>query len=158
MIDTEADLREGLRHLAVRGEPSIRVKGPSVVRERYRTLRRQRTTLLTVAAAVLVLVIAVPLGLNAIPGDNTGPPGDQAPRILDVPTRGSLADDQQFLEDFATEFLSGEGVTDGSDPEYPHIVFAGDVDAGRWVAEVDEVGDQLYVGWYTVRPGLRLRS
>lgn len=157
MIDTERQLREGLRAIADRGEAGSHTHGADPVLQGHRSWQRRRTRVIGVIGAVLVIVVAVPLGLNIL-GDGEGrdrsaSPGE-APGILDVPTRGSLADDQAFLADFVAEWLPGEGASEETAPAYPHVVFAGDVDAGRWVAVVDDVGGQLYVGWYTGSVGV----
>jgi hypothetical protein len=152
MIDTERRLREGLREIADRGEAGSLTHGADRVLQGHRSWQLRRARVIGVIAAVLVIVVAVPLGLNVLwdgeGTDRSASPGE-APGILDVPTRGSLADDQAFLADFSAEWLAGDRAPGETAPAYPHIVFAGDVDAGRWLAVVDDVGGQLYVSWYT---------
>lgn len=157
MIDTELELRESLRALTVSAEPSLHPAGPGRIRQRHLVWRRRRNNAIAAVAAVLVLVVVVPVGVSLLTrgdGEGAGPP----PSILDIPTRGSLAGDAEFLDGLLSRPIRTDGelaYLDGqSDDGYippaadRHIAFAGDVPEGRLSLIIDRIEDELYATWY----------
>ena len=145
----EEQLRSGLHDWAddvdVRGGPDLRADSLAGLARR-RALRR--TSLVAAALAVALVVVGVPLGLSWLRGpDQVVPAGPSATGSLyDLPTRGSLADDEEFVE--AVRRLSwvpalpeplpaGQTLEDVGLPDPPlqrrHVVFVSDVPgSGRW--------------------------
>ena len=162
MTDVEQQLRERLSRLARDaprpGETAGRVLAGSAVRRRRGALRVAGTAV--VAAAVLLAVV---------PGRPAGAPAravvpaevvEQAagPSLYDVPTRGSLAGDAEFLAGvLAKEWASPPNAALGvlSPPaDTRRVLFAGDVPGGhRWALVMGRVGDQLRTAWFAGRAG-----
>ncbi|MGI8628406.1 MAG: hypothetical protein ACR2J5_17845 [Geodermatophilaceae bacterium] len=103
------------------------------VRERRQCSDRRRLTALAAGLAALLVGIAIPVSLNALqrlaePAQVASPSGIEG--HLGLPTRGSLADDADFIEQVRQ--LPWD-VPDGVPPtESRHVVFAGDVPGQRW--------------------------
>ncbi|GAA2167745.1 hypothetical protein [Pedococcus bigeumensis] len=137
----ESQLREALSARADEmggsvADPYARVSG-AIATDR----RRRRTAALAGVAAVAALAVAIPSLSSGLGADRTSPakrtgvivPGPQDPRWASVytwPTRGSLADDADFLRSFRE--VMGNGA----------VVFAGDIE-----------GDRVVVAWSRAEDG-----
>jgi hypothetical protein len=142
-MSIESQLREALTARADEAQlggpasdPYARVSG-AIVADR----RRRRTAALAGVAAVAALAVAIPTVAGGLGRDTTTParrtrvvvPGPQDPRwssIATWPTRGSLAEDADFLRSFR------EVVGDGA------VVYAGDIE-----------GDRVVVAWSRAEDG-----
>ncbi|MET0764587.1 MAG: hypothetical protein ABWY29_06950 [Blastococcus sp.] len=135
--------------------------------------RRRRRRIVTAGiAGVAVLGLAVPSVLDAVTPEDvpvaaTGPVAPPDDNLYDGPTRGSLRDDAAFVE--AVRALPWPGTTGGPGPGPAdrHVVFAGDVPAGRWALVVARpavgTADAAFPGglgpdlldsmWFTGPPG-----
>lgn len=155
MIDTELELRESLHSLTTAAEPSLRAAGPGQIRQRHLVWRRRRNNAIAAVAAVLVLVVVVPVGVSLLTrgdGEVAGP--GTAPSILDIPTRGSLAGDAEFLDGLRGRPLPpNAGVPSLPPPEDRYVAFAGDVPGGRWALLVDRIRGDYYTTWYVAEAG-----
>lgn len=169
--DLEDRLRRGLQATADDVAPAPRDLA-DVVRHRA---RRQRRTRLAVGAAGLVaalVFVGVPVvasTLVADSGSRTATPAerprlDPLPTLLDAPTRGSLADDEEWLAGVRALSWSPTDVVDRPaevglpDPAVAdrRVAFAGDVPGGRAALVVAPEGDIGVVGaWYTGPEGAR---
>jgi len=142
-VTVEDQLRIALRHAADDlGDPVVphRVLAGGL-RSAARRRRRRRLGFVTAGVAVAAVVVAVPVGLGSL---RTDPPGVAAPTapqtdVLVGPTRGSLADDQVFLDGLVRQ---GWGDVPADAPVAPgstrRVVFAGEVGDGRWALVVGE--------------------
>jgi hypothetical protein len=143
-MSTDSDIRAGLHALAERaGPPSLDGDDLAglVVREE-RSRRRRHLGVVAAAVAVAVVATAVPFALNRDPaprGQVTTPVLRSAD-VYGLPTRGSLADDEQFVEAVRRapwRVPSIEGVPDAP-LETRRVVFAGEVGGERLALVVGE--------------------
>jgi hypothetical protein len=134
--------------------------------------RRRRRIVTAGLAGVAVLGLAVPPVLDAVSpegvpvaaADPVAPPDDN---LYDGPARGSLRDDAAFVEAVRALPWPSPDTTSGPGPPPAdrHVVFAGDVPAGRWALVVARpvVGTGAFPGgvgpdlldsmWFTGPPG-----
>jgi hypothetical protein len=103
-------------------------------RERFRVERRRRTALAAAGLAAVLVLVGVPVAASGLLADRLG--GETAtspdrPALSDLPTRGSLAGDAEWLE--AVTMLSWASAAGGPDlpVQDPTVAFAGDVPGGR---------------------------
>lgn len=128
---------------------------------RHRRSRRQRAAIVSASVCAVLAILAVPVAMSTghapdAPGFAQGGAGG----IFDLPTRGSLADDAQFVE--AVRRLPWKDRL-GRTPLPPdlvepaldtrRVVFAGEVPGGRWVMVVGTVNDELLAAWFTGSSG-----
>jgi len=115
----------------------------SVLARRHKSDRR-RLASLAAGLAVLLVTIAVPIGLSLVIAQDdrvTGPPSIPVADLYGVPTRGSLADDADFVEavrqlSWAVPGVRAVSPTPDAPVESRRVTFAGDVAAGRWALVV----------------------
>lgn len=126
-------LREALRadaQLAGEPEPDLYER----VRAHRQRSDRRRLSALAAGLAALLVAVAVPVSLTAVQrsdesGQVANPSGIDG--FLGLPTRGSLADDTDFLE--GVRHLPWGGPPDGEPPvQSRHVVFASDIYGQRW--------------------------
>jgi hypothetical protein len=133
----ETELRERLEYIAARTAPPPQDPGglAAAVVDRHRSARRRQAGLVAVLAIVLVLVPGVRYLTSAEP-EPAAPPADpvETVEIFTLPTRGSLADDTEFLDGILRLpwILQNEPPRTEIPVEDTHVVWAGDSDAGRW--------------------------
>lgn len=114
-----------------------------VLARRHKSDRRRLASLAAGLAALLVAV-AVPFGLAVVGTQEdrvVGPPSTPVADIFGVPTRGSLADNVDFVEavrqlSWALAGVSTVPPTPDAPVESRRVVFAGDVVGGRWALVV----------------------
>ena len=161
MPPTDSDLEARLRRdLRARQDdvPPAPADLADRVRRRHRSQRRTRALTLVDAAAV----VAVFAGASSLVPDRPtarstdaaeAAPRSGAPTILDRPTRGSLAGNEEWLADVRR--LDWEIPTElfGEVPDPPaderHVAFAGDVPGGRVALVVGEDGGEVGAAWFT---------
>lgn len=134
---------------------SVRAEGMLALRARR---RRRQAVALCAGLAVLLIIVAVPVGLSLLGSGGSddrvvSPPTIPDADIYGMPTRGSLAGDAAFVEEVRQLPWTGaltEGVPAALDPPLPdppletrNVVFAGDVTGARWA---------LVAGQNTVQP------
>ncbi|WP_448616694.1 hypothetical protein [Modestobacter sp. URMC 112] len=155
-------LREGLRRLADHAPPP---RGPDTADRAVAHDRAQRRRWAAWTAAVLAVgavLAAVPAAVSGLPADPADVAADGAPAdrsLYDVPTRGSLAGDEEFLAGLRTlEWGGPSGPPDAGASELRlrppedtrRVLFAGDVPGGsRWALVMGRVEDQLVHAWFT---------
>jgi hypothetical protein len=151
-------------HFAARADrvpPPHRDLAAAVVADHRRDRRRRRAVLAAAVAAVFALG-GVAVGSRLLEVDPSRPEGPETRTepdlgIYEVPTRGSLADDETFV--------GGVRAIDWSAPigwEGPwlepgeadrRVLFAGEVPGGqRWALVMGRVGFQLLYVWFTGPP------
>jgi hypothetical protein len=134
------------------------------VRQRYRRQQRQRLGLAAAALAVAAVVVLVPRVGGSLVDDGDVAPASPAPvhtpSLFDVPTRGSLADDEAWVAGVAV--LSGspeEGDPDDVPADLPlgdrHVVFAGEIPGGRAAFVLARADRVLFGVWFTGPEGAR---
>jgi DNA-directed RNA polymerase specialized sigma24 family protein len=176
VVDRDADLRRELADLAERlagWTADAAGTGAEVAAEVSARRRRRRLVALAAACALAAGTVVVATGQDPAPApaadrDSSTPP----PPLVDVtdfPTRGSLADDVEFLDAMTRRQWAG-APTAGSPvgftpaPGTVRVAFAGDVPGGRWallVAEPEQGDDRpavppdddVLTAWFTGRPG-----
>jgi hypothetical protein len=156
--DLETRLRAGLQATADDVDPAPRDLADRV-RHRARAQRRTRLAVAAAGVAAALVFVGVPVvtstllaeGGTAAPAERTSP----APPPLDeLPTRGSLAGDAQWLDAVAAlswqlpdvppdAGLQGPTVTDR------RVVYAGDTPTGRVALVVGREGSILWHVWFT---------
>ena len=98
--DLEARLRRDLRSAGDAAPPAPRDLAEAT-RRRHRTLRRREIGWGAVAVAAVLVLVGVPVVASSVTpadrGQAAGPSTD-AQGLADVPTRGSLADDDEWLD------------------------------------------------------------
>ena len=157
LLDVESELRS---HLASRPVP----RAPGDLAERTRTRhRRQRRQQAAVAGAVLAVVAvfgSVPALRAVLPAvgtaeDAAAPTADDAPPLYDVPTRGSLAGDTDWLDGVAAlPWATGERVPDTDPPaDSRRVAYAADVDGVRIALVLAKEGTRVSGAWFTGAPG-----
>lgn len=155
--DLEARLRRDLR-ARQHDVPPAPADLADRVRRRHRSQRRTQALTLVAAAAVAAVVaggsslVSSPEARSAADTAEEGRPVIE-PTILERPTRGSLADDPEWLA--AVRRLDWQVPTElfGEIPDPPaderHVAFAGDVPGGRVALVVGEDDGQLGGAWFT---------
>ena len=140
---------------------------------------RRRTWLAAVAVACVAVggVVVATTGGSGFPAARTGTTEVSAPaspqvELVDLPTRGSLADDAEFLAGL-TELSWSEPDTLGyptdltTSPDSRRVLFAGDVPGGRWALLVGRpqfvgetpgepapfIPEDWFMAWFTGPPG-----
>jgi hypothetical protein len=149
---SDAELEAGLRTLRTRADdiapPPFDL--PELVRDRHRSLRRREFGLAAAALVTVLVLVGVPVvsstiaagdrGRTAAPSEGTQV--DPVPTLAELPTRGSLAGDVDFLDKVRRlSWLSiapAPGLPQGTavvahDPpvESRRVAFAGDVPGAR---------------------------
>ena len=180
------ELRARLTALADATAPPPRADLAAVVEHRHRARRRSQLRLGAAAAAVAAMAVAVPLVLDGEPAESVAavtavPDVQDLPPAGVGPTRGSLADDAEFVEAVRQLSWSDPGARAAAPPPAgSQVLFAGDVPGGRWalvsrpltvpppLVDDDELEQELGVGgvtlaWFAGPPGaspdgLRLRT
>jgi len=107
---------------------------------------RRRVAVLSAGLAVLVIGVGIPTGLSLIePADNSvaAPPSPESIPSADIyggPTRGSLADDAEFVEAVRQLPWTVDGSALPTEPpvESRRVVFVGDVPQARWALVIGE--------------------
>ena len=107
---------------------------------------RRRVAVLSAGLAVLVIGVGIPTGLSLIePADNSvaAPPSPESIPSADIyggPTRGSLADDAEFVEAVRQLPWTVDGSPLPTEPpvESRRVVFVGDVPQARWALVIGE--------------------
>jgi hypothetical protein len=160
-MPTETELERRLRgDLRARQAQAPALPGDLADRVRRRHRRERRTQLLTAVAAVAV--VALFAGAATLVGGRTpGRPADTAgspsaspvPGILDWPTRGSLADDADWVDGVRRLDWKVPAELQGDVPEPPvdarHVAFAGDVPDGRVALVVGDDDGLTAAAWFT---------
>ncbi|MBM7807597.1 hypothetical protein JOD57_003434 [Geodermatophilus bullaregiensis] len=160
MTDPDLDVRDALHRLAAgAGRP----RGEDTAAAAVALSRRQRRTRLALAGgavAVALLAGAVPALLPdagpAAGGAATGGTGqaeDAGPGLYDLPVRGSLAGDDDFVAGAAALEWSAPLGIEGAvlSPPAPtrRVLFAGDLPGGRrWALVMGEDRRQLVYAWF----------
>ncbi|MGY2065820.1 hypothetical protein [Blastococcus sp. SYSU DS0619] len=165
MTISDGELEAGLRDLRVRAD--VTAPPPADLAERtrarYRAQRRSRTALAAGGLLALALVVGVPVATSGLlSGDRGGevavpgsPTQDPAPFLYDLPTRGSLAGDEEWLAgvrelDWIPPELADQLPPGVETPEPPvetrRVAWAGEV-AGSRVALVLGRTEQEGPGW-----------
>lgn len=140
-MNLQDELRETLRYAAA--DLSVSPPPPEFSAQMMGDERRRRTRhragLLAAGLAVVMVIVAVPLGLSWL-GKTTRTAEPPPAEMYTVPTRGSLAGDREFVDavrqlpwDVADSALTGIAPPQ---PDSRHVVFAGDVPGGRWALVV----------------------
>lgn len=142
-------------------------------RERAREQRRRRVALTAAGVAAALLFVGLPavvpgLVTDGSRGESAAPPTrprTPAPSHLDLPTRGSLAGDEEWLAGVrALSWLPADAPSNPADaamswPEPPvedrKVVFAGDVPDGRVALLMADTGRGLVQAWFTGPEGAR---
>ncbi|TYP88112.1 hypothetical protein [Blastococcus xanthinilyticus] len=164
MTIPDSELEAGLRNLRARAD--LTAPPPADLAERtrarYRAQRRSRTALGAGALVVLAVVVGVPVAASGLlSGDRGGevavpssPAPEPAPALYDLPTRGSLAGDEEWVAgvrelDWIPPELADQLPTSAELPEPPvgsrRVAWAGEV-AGTRVALVLGRAEQGFVG------------
>ena len=157
-------LREGLRWLAEHAPPP---RGPDTADRtvaRNRAQRRRWAAWTATVFAVGAVLAAVPATVSGLPAGPAGVPaessaGGAVPSLYDVPTRGSLAGDEEFLAGVrALEWGGPAGPPDAGSSDLRlrpaedtrRVLFAADVPGGyRWALVMGRVEDHLVHAWFT---------
>jgi hypothetical protein len=169
---SDSELEAGLRDL--RSRAAVLAPPPEDLaqrtRERYRARRRSRAALAAGGLVALVVLVGVPVvaatvaeaprGEVADPSERTSAPS-RAPSLYSLPTRGSLADDDDWLTDVAA--LDWGPVDPALQPpgtEVPEppldsrkVAFAGDVPSGRVALVLGLEDNRLVHAWFTGSEG-----
>ena len=158
MTDAHQDVRARLSRLARRprrpdgGSTAERVLAVN----RARRLRAGRWA--AAVAAVVVLGATAPLARPVDPVVQAAPatsrPGPPPPALYELPARGSLADEPEFLAAVAelpwSPPPSGSGFSRPFDPDTRRVVYAADVPGGhRWAVVMAGHGPQWVLNWFT---------
>jgi hypothetical protein len=166
---SDLDLETRLRDQRTRADdaPPVPFDLAQRVRERAREQRRRRIALTAAGIAAALVFIGLPtLASGLIGGDSHGdsaaPPTRSrpapVPSHLDLPTRGSLADDEEWLADVRTLSWLPEGFesyppeVELHDPAVDDrtVAFAGDVPGGRVALVVARrANNALLQAWFT---------
>ncbi len=150
----DADVRDALHRLAARAGPPRGVDtAEAAIDLARRRLRSRAATAAGVLVAALVVVTAPALVPDAVPAPEptaAGQPTPQAASAADLPTRGSLAGDEEFLAGVrALPWTTAPGGDDGPPRADRRVVFAGDLPGGRrWVLVAASDGGQLLHTWF----------
>ena len=125
----------------------------------HRRARRRRTAVIGAGLAAVLALGGVALGSGLLDTEQRRPSGPGAPvaqdlGIYEVPTRGSLAQDEAFVEGVRSIEWSAPMGWEGAwlEPEEGdrRVLFAGEVSGGeRWALVMGRVGFQLLYLWFT---------
>ncbi|MCZ2815563.1 hypothetical protein [Modestobacter sp. VKM Ac-2984] len=159
LIDVETDLRT---HLATRPAPRAPADLAERTRVRHRRQRRQQAAVVGVGLAVVLVFGSVPVLRGLLPtvdtaDDVAAPSSTPLPSLYDLPTRGSLASDEEWLADVAA---LGWGPWDPAyvptPPSDSHrVAFAEDTATGRVALVFGREDAQLSSIWFTGPTGAR---
>jgi len=135
----ETELRERLGFIAARTSPPLQDPGDltAAVVDRHLGQQRRKRALGALAAALAVIVVAVPVVVS-LTGQDTGPaaPASSSAAVYATTTRGSLAGENFFVDGVRRLPWTG-GPAGDTVPEPPldsrHVVFAGTFSFSRWV-------------------------
>ena len=125
----------------------------------HRAQDRRRRGWAAVAAAVALVVGGTPALLDVIrptdsPAVASGGPSVDVGGLYDLPTRGSLADDDAVVQQalrasWETGFPSNSGRVLDPDPDSRRVLFAGEVSGDQvWTLVMGLTGRQLAVAWF----------
>jgi len=147
-MNLEQELRVTLRQAADELGPAHPVAevGGQGMRALAHSRSRRRVAVLSAGLAVLVIGVGIPTGLSLIePADNSvaAPPSPESIPSADIyggPTRGSLADDAEFVEAVRQLPWTVDGSPLPTEPpvESRRVVFVGDVPQARWALVIGE--------------------
>jgi hypothetical protein len=164
VADSDLDVRDALQRLAVEaGRP----RGEDTAAAAIALSRRQRRTRLALTGgAVAVALFAVALLAGVVPAlppggapavdpvvDQVGRAEDAGPGLHDVPVRGSLAGDDDFVAGVAALEWSAPLGIEGTVLRPPastrRVLFAGELPGGRrWALVMGEDRRQLVSAWF----------
>ena len=168
MTLSDLDLETRLRDQRTRADetPPAPVDLAQRVRERARAQRRRRIALTAAGIAATLVFVGLPTLVSGLVdegsrGEAASPsrPRAFAPSHLDLPTRGSLAEDEEWLAEVRTlswlpdDFSSypPEAAETVPDPAVDDrkVVFAGDVPGGRMALVMARLANgQLVYAWF----------
>lgn len=155
--DLEARLRRDLR---ARQDDALPAPADLAerVRRRHRGQRRAQAMTLVAAAAVVAVFagassLVSPAPTPTSPDAAEAPSGSVEPTILERPTRGSLADDADWLAGIRRLDWQVPADLARDVPEAPaderHVAFAGDVAGGRVALVLGQDGGRIGAAWFT---------
>jgi hypothetical protein len=163
--DLEARLRRDLRARADDVPPAPRDLA-ALTRERHRSLRRREYGVLASAVAAALVLVGVPVVASTLASDERGQtagpttPGDPVGAdegIYTIPTRGGLADEDDWLADVAALPWREEDASSPRDPgmELPEppgdtrrVAYADDVPSGRVALVVGISNEEVVHAWF----------
>ncbi len=155
--DLETRLRRGLLASAEDVAPAPRDLA-ALVRHRARRQRRTRAAVAAAGLAAALVFVGVPVVASSVATDSeTAAPTERTTPYLplyDLPTRGSLADDQAWLDAVAAlPWHPPDVPPDPSLPDPPvadrRVHYAGDVPGGRVALVVGREGSIVHHLWLT---------
>jgi hypothetical protein len=166
---SDLDLEAGLRQQRTRADeiPPAPFDLAQRVRERSREQRRRRVALTAAGVAAALVVVGLPALTSGLIGEgirgesaapSSAPRRTLLPSNLDVPTRGSLAGDEDWLAGIrALSWLSKDMPAPPPEIEFPDpaledrtVAFAGDVPGGRVALVLARTGSGTLVrAWFT---------
>ncbi|GAA4730153.1 hypothetical protein GCM10023328_06220 [Modestobacter marinus] len=159
LIDVETELRT---HLATRPVPRAPEGLAERTRVRHRRQRRQQAAVVGVGLAVLLVFGSVPVLRGLLPevgSSDTAAPSSSTPlpSLYDLPTRGTLADDEDWLAGVAAlDWGSDDPAYAPTPPTESHrVAFAGDTATGRVALVLGQEDAQLSSVWFTGPAGAR---
>jgi hypothetical protein len=160
--DLEARLRRDLR-AAGDAVPPAPHDLADATRRRHRVLRRRQVGLTAAAVAAVLVLVGVPVVASTFTADSdrgqtarpsTGQDGT-LPSLADVPTRGSLAGDEEWLDGvLALDWVAGTpseypGMEEVDPPvDTRHVAFAQDVPGGRLALVLGQWGRGSVNAWF----------
>ena len=159
--DLEARLRRDLR-AAGDAVPPAPHDLADVTRRRHRVLRRRQIGLTAAAVAAVLVLVGVPVVASTFAADpdrgQTARPttgSDASLFLADVPTRGTLAGDDEWLDgvlalDWVAETRTDYPGMEEIDPpaDTRHVVFAQDVPGGRLALVLGQWGGGWVSAWF----------
>ncbi|NEK59655.1 hypothetical protein GCU56_17500 [Geodermatophilus sabuli] len=163
--ELETRLRNGLQARAAQAPPAPRDLAARV-RQRARQQRRARLAVAGAGLAAALVLVGVPVigsnlatsGSGEVARPSERPPLAPRPTLYDVPTRGSLAGDDEWLADVAARsWLPDDAATLPPGVELPdppvadrRVAFAGDTPGGRVALVLGRLADsRLVQAWFT---------
>ena len=154
LIDVETELRS---HLATRPVPRAPGDLAERTRVRHRRQRRQQAAMVGVGLAVALVFGSIPVLREVLPGvgtteDAAAPSTARLPSLYDLPPRGSLADDADWLtEAAALPWTEVPGTTsDATPPGGSHrVLYAADLPGARVALVMGKEGALLSTAWFT---------
>lgn len=157
-MSTEQLVRDTLSRYAEQVGPPPDELGPTVA-ARYRHARKRRAAIVSASLCAALAIAAVPVGLSIGTLDGSAPAQQVGTGIFELATRGSLAEDDQFVEAVRRlpwqDPLGRTPLPDLPEPalDTRRVVFAGEVPGGRWAMVVGTVDDELVAAWFAGSPG-----
>lgn len=157
MTDLDRDIRTAFAQLADEAGNGQGLKTAELAMARHRRQRRSRTGWMTAAAAVVLvgagIPSVIPAGLTDRSETAVAALGERRNGLYDIPTRGSLADDADFIAGVRALEWSGPLGLDGANAspaaETRRVVFAGEVPGGeRWAVVMGHIDDQQVWAWF----------